>query len=171
MISIISCSIDSGKAERIASHYHMLCGNEPHEVIRVDSPRSLADGYNRGIEASSGDIVIFSHDDIEFLEPGSWLMRLKAHLEEFDLVGLAGTTKLTSAAWAQTGPPDLPVLHESQGHFDERWQHYAQRFLHKQAGHLAPFRQRRFQHALVAAQTKDELLEIMNGPRNQWQLA
>lgn len=250
MISVISCSIDTKRAEWIANHYRALCGREPHEVIKVDNPRSLAEGYNRGIDMSCGDIVIFSHDDIEFLEPASWLSRLKRHLEDFDLVGLAGTTKLTSAAWAQAGPPytfgqvaelggdmapfrvllcavpapviggmqaldglflavrrkvlervrfdastfdgfhlydidfsfsvhragfnmavaaDLPVLHQSQGHFDQKWREYAQRFLHKHALHLPQFRHRPFQHALVGAQTREELIEIMNGPRSQWQ--
>lgn len=249
MISIIFCSIDPEKAARTASHYHMLCGTEPHEVIQVNNPRSLADGYNRGIEASSGDIVIFSHDDIEFLEPESWLGRLKGHLDRFDLVGLAGTTRLTAPAWAHAGPPytfgqvaelggnlapyrvlvcavpapliggmqaldglflaarrrileqvrfdastfdgfhvydidfsfsahlagfgvavaaDLPVLHQSQGNFDEKWRHYARRFLQKHGTRLATFPQRRFQHALVAAQTKQELIEILNGARAQW---
>jgi|HubBroStandDraft_1064217.scaffolds.fasta_scaffold00119_35 GT2 family glycosyltransferase len=249
MISIIFCSIDPGKAQRTAHHYHMLCGTEPHEVIQINNPRSLADGYNRGIEASAGDIVIFSHDDIEFLEPATWLGRLRAHLDQFDLVGLAGTTRLTGPDWARAGPPytfgqvaepggdiapyrvlicavpgplisgmqaldglflavrrrvlqqvqfdastfdgfhvydidfsfsvhlagfgvavaaDLPVLHQSQGSFDEKWRHYAQRFLQKHGARLATFPQRRYRHAMVAAQTREELIEILNGPRAQW---
>jgi GT2 family glycosyltransferase len=251
MISVISCSIDAKKAAWIASHYHALCGQEPHEVIAVDSPASLAGGYNQGIDASAGEIVVFSHDDLEFLDPASWLPRLKAHLQDVDLVGLAGTTRLTtSPAWAHAGPPytfgqvaepggsfgpfrvlmcavpapliggiqaldglflavrrkvlervrfdastfdgfhlydsdfsfsaylagyrvavaaDLPVLHQSAGKFDQQWLQYAQRFLNKHAAHLPRFRHRPFQHAVVGAHTREELLEIMNGPRTQWQ--
>jgi hypothetical protein len=250
MISIVFCSIDPHKAAATVSHYHRLCGREPHEVIQIDNPRSLADGYNRGIEASSGDIVVFSHDDIEFLEPDSWLGRLKGHLDRCDLVGVAGTTRLIAPDWAHAGPPytfghvaepggdiapyrvlvcavpapliggmqaldglffavrrrvldkvrfdasafdgfhiydidfsfsahlagfrvavaaDLPVLHQSPGNFDEKWRHYAQRFLQKHGARLGVLPQRRFRHALVGVQTKQELIEILNGPRAQWQ--
>src|SRR5688500_8048017 len=105
MISVVFCSIDSVLAASIERHYRILIGNEPHEIIGIRDARSLAEAYNRGFDQSSGDIIIFSHDDIEFLEPAPWLERLKAHLEVFDVIGLAGTTKLISAAWAEAGPP------------------------------------------------------------------
>ena len=105
MISIISCSIDPRKAALIESHYHALLGDEPHEYIGVNAPVSLAQGYNSAIDSSRGDVLVFSHDDIEFLEHPTWLPRLKSHLERYDLIGLAGTTKLVSAEWAAAGPP------------------------------------------------------------------
>jgi hypothetical protein len=69
MISVVFCSIDSVLTESIERHYRTLLGDEPHEVIAIRDARSLAEGYNRGLDRSSGDIVIFSHDDIEFLDP------------------------------------------------------------------------------------------------------
>jgi len=50
-----------------------LLGDEPYEIVAVRDARSLAEGYNRGVARSSGDIVILSHDDIEFLDPVPWL--------------------------------------------------------------------------------------------------
>jgi hypothetical protein len=246
MISVVFCSIDSARADSIERHYRTLFGEERHEIIAIRDARSLAEAYNRGLDRACGDVVIFSHDDIEFLDPPSWLGRLKAHLATFDLVGLAGTTRLISAAWAQAGPPytfgqvgeldgrvepfrvllcsvpapavpgiqaldglflaahrrvigrvrfdektfdgfhcydtdfcysahlagfrlavatDLPVLHASQGSFDQKWEFYAKRFIEKHGARLARMRRRPYQHAMVGAQTKQELLEIMSAPQ------
>jgi hypothetical protein len=251
-ISVIVCSIDPLKARTIDAHYRSLLGEHPHAIIAIDDARSLAEAYNRGVDRTDGDVIIFSHDDIEFLDPPSWLSRLKAHLAEFDLIGLAGTDRLVAPAWAAAGPPhtfgqvgeldgkvapyrvllcavplplipemqavdglfmaarrrvaeavrfdaetfdgfhgydidfsfrahlagfkvavaaDLPVLHASQGNFDQKWQHYARRFAAKHASRLPAFKARPFQHAVVAAQTKQELLEILTGPSSQWRRA
>jgi protein O-GlcNAc transferase len=105
MISIIFCTINKTKAQAMEQHYRNLLGNEPYEIIVICDARSLAEAYNRGIDRAIGDILIFSHDDIEFLDPSTWLTRLRAHLANFDIIGLAGTTRLTSSAWAQAGPP------------------------------------------------------------------
>jgi hypothetical protein len=105
MISIIFCSLSETKAQTIKQHYRDLLGNEPHEIISIRDARSLAEAYNRGIDRAHGDLIIFSHDDIEFLDPATWLPRLKSHVTGFDVVGLAGTTRLISAAWADAGPP------------------------------------------------------------------
>ena len=249
MISVICCSIDPSKASRIEQHYHTLLGDEPHEFIGVRAPRSLAEGYNGAIDRSRGDILVFSHDDIEFLDSSTWLPRLKEHLDHYDVVGLAGTTRLVSAAWASAGPPytfgqvgeldgrkapfrallcsapapaipgiqaidglfiaarrsvlervrfdqqlfdgfhlydidfsfsahvtgfqvavaaDLPVLHYSQGGFDANWERYATKFLAKWRARLPRVAPRLFQHAVVSAQSKDELLEIFNAARKHW---
>lgn len=249
MISVICCSIDPAKAGRIEAHYRSLLREQPYEFIGVTAPRSLAQGYNGAIERSRGDILIFSHDDIEFLEPQTWLARLQAHLRTYDMIGLAGTTKLVSAGWAMAGPPytfgqvgeldgrstpfrvllcsvpapaiahiqavdglfmavrravlervrfdeetfdgfhvydidfsfsayvegariavaaDLPVLHHSQGNFNQQWQRYAARFIDKRRSKLPAFRPRPFQHALVGARSKAELLEILNGAQAHW---
>jgi GT2 family glycosyltransferase len=251
MISIIFCSIDPFRTESIERHYRLLLGNESHEIIAIRDARSLAEGYNRGLKQAVGEIVIFSHDDIEFLDPAAWLLRLKAHLDLFDLVGLAGTTRLISGAWSRAGPPytfgqvgeldghvapfrvlicavpapivsgiqaldglflaarrsvvervrfdeemfdgfhcydvdfsfsaylagfrvavaaDLPVLHASQGNFDQKWEHYAKRFTQKHSTQFSPFRPRPYQHAVVYVQTKEDILEIMNAPQVQWSL-
>jgi GT2 family glycosyltransferase len=249
MISVVCCSIDPVRAEFIARHYHQLLGDEPHEVISVRGPPSLAEGYNFGADRAKGEIVIFSHDDIEFLEPSNWLRNLKRHIAQFDIVGLAGTNRLVSAAWAQSGPPhtfgqvgeidggtapfrvlilsaprravrglqaldglffaarrdvlastrfdartfdgfhcydvdftysaylagfrlavacDLPVMHASEGHFDETWAFYAERFQRKHQASLPTFGPRPYSHAVVGALTKQEALQIMIGAQCTW---
>ena len=94
MISVVFCSIDPARADAIERHYERLLGDEPHEIVAVRDARSLAEGYNRGVARYSGNIVVLSHDDIEFLDPAPRLGTLKKHLADADLVGIAGTTKV-----------------------------------------------------------------------------
>ena len=65
----------------------------------------MAEAFNRGIDKATGDLLIFSHDDIEFLNPKTWFARLSGHLSHADVVGVAGTKRLIGGAWAQVGPP------------------------------------------------------------------
>lgn len=105
MYSVVVCSIDKDKTKRITRHYSELFSGRDYELILISDARSLAEAYNRGFQRARGDTVIFSHDDIEFLTPRTWLDRLNAHLEIFDVVGVAGTTRLIAPAWAAAGPP------------------------------------------------------------------
>jgi GT2 family glycosyltransferase len=109
MYPVIICNVNPAKFARIQQHYQQLFSAEPYELIGIHDARSLSEGYNRGIARAKGEFLIFSHDDIEFLAPRDWLARLKNHLSHFDVVGLAGTTKLTfpEQAWAGSGPPYL----------------------------------------------------------------
>lgn len=116
MISIIICSIDDTKFRAVCENYSRLLGNEPFEIIGIHDARSLAEGYNRGIEKSSGDIVIFSHDDIEILSH-DFNEKLKKHLNTYDIIGVAGTTHLTGALWVRAG---IPHLHGIVAHFIKR---------------------------------------------------
>jgi GT2 family glycosyltransferase len=76
-------------------------------------PPSICRAYNEGLAQAAGDIVIFSHDDIEALEPATFAPRLLSHLESADVVGVAGTSRLSNAGWIVAGPPLIfgQVLH------------------------------------------------------------
>ena len=106
MISIIICSINQEKFSAITKNYTDLMGDEPFEIIGIHDAQSLCEGYNRGIQKSVGDILIFSHDDIEILSP-DFVTKLKVHLENFDLVGLAGTDWVIDGSWISAGFPYL----------------------------------------------------------------
>lgn len=57
---------------------------------------------------------------------------------------------------------DLPVLHESKGKYDAKWEFYADRFVLKhQANFLFQKHSRPYQYEIIGADTKEELLEIM----------
>lgn len=104
MISIIICSVNPVLCARISAHYSQLLGDEPHEIIAIRDARGLCEGYNRGLARSKGEIVIFSHDDIEIWTP-EFLPQLKRHLERFDVIGVAGTRKLIGPGWHSAGRP------------------------------------------------------------------
>ncbi|MFM9916971.1 MAG: glycosyltransferase [Rhizobacter sp.] len=103
-ISVIVCSINDVKFERMAGTYARLLASVPHEIIRIPDAKSLCEGYNRGIEQSSGSVLVFSHDDIDILTP-DFASRLLAHLRRHDLVGVVGTTRMAGLSWIGGGWP------------------------------------------------------------------
>jgi GT2 family glycosyltransferase len=106
MFSVIICSIDAKRFADVKAMYERLFENHPWELIHIDDAKSLAEGYNRGVAASRGEWLIFSHDDIDIFSP-DFPGRLQRHLETYDVVGIAGTSKLIGPDWIWAGPPHL----------------------------------------------------------------
>ena len=106
MISIVICSVSGTKFAAMRAQYQKLMGDEPHEVIGIHDAKSMCEGYNRGFAKSKGDIVVFSHDDIEILST-DFIERLKGHMAAHDVIGVAGTDKLVNALWSAAGPPHI----------------------------------------------------------------
>lgn len=104
--SVIMCSIDAGKFARTSECYERLLTGFPHEIIGIHDAISLADGYNRGVARSTGDILIFSHDDILILDP-DFASKIAARHETYDILGLVGTDNLITATWFGAGQPYL----------------------------------------------------------------
>lgn len=105
-LSVIICSVDDARFGRIARQYHELLTDIPHEIIRIDDASSLCEGYNRGIARSCGDYLIFSHDDLQ-IWTADFGQRLLGHLQHCDVIGVAGTNRLTDtgeqiALWKYT---------------------------------------------------------------------
>lgn len=106
MISIIICSINSERFASISKNYAELLGNAPFEIIGIHNAQSLCEGYNRGINQSRGDILIFCHDDIEIISPDFYPL-LCQYLQVYDVVGCAGTNHLVASNWGFAGDPYL----------------------------------------------------------------
>ncbi len=104
--SVIICSIEAIKFARASECYARLLAGHPHEIIGIHDARSLAEAYNRGIAQSSGEIVIFSHDDILVLDP-DFASKIAARHETYDILGLVGTDNLITATWFGAGQPYL----------------------------------------------------------------
>jgi GT2 family glycosyltransferase len=121
MISVVICSINEAKFAAVNAMYRELLGGaasgsssggssgsaggvDEFEIIRIPDARSMCEGYNRGFAQSRGEVLIFSHDDIEIHAP-DFRQRLLGHLQRADVVGIAGTPLLCGPAWAAAGPP------------------------------------------------------------------
>ncbi|MDR1462736.1 MAG: glycosyltransferase family protein [Azoarcus sp.] len=96
--SIVICSINPLKFAEVSEMYESLLANFHFEIIGIRDARSLAEGYNRGLRQARGDIVIFSHDDILILDP-NFAQKISARLQDFDILGFAGTRYLESEYW------------------------------------------------------------------------
>jgi GT2 family glycosyltransferase len=104
--SVVICSIDRGKYDQVTALYGQLLEGTRYEIIGIHDARSLAEGYNRGTRNARGDLLIFSHDDIDIAStdlPGA-LARAAARL---DVIGVAGTSKTVNAYWPAAGHPWL----------------------------------------------------------------
>ena len=83
----------------------------------IHDAESLCEGYNRGAARAKGEILVFSHDDVEFLSTD-----LRSKVESrlgpgLDLIGVAGTTLLIDDMWASAGMPHVcgQVAHPWRG--------------------------------------------------------
>jgi GT2 family glycosyltransferase len=112
-ISIIVCSIDDAKFIRLRNSIKKTFSH-PVQLIRIADAKSLAEGYNRGIRCAEGKIIIFCHDDIEFVN-NNVADIIKEDLNEYDVVGVAGTSRLTDGAWISAGQP---YVHGQVAHGD-----------------------------------------------------
>jgi GT2 family glycosyltransferase len=114
--SVIICSIDPWKFAQACVGYQRLLAGYAHEIVGIHDARSLAEGYNRGFRQSSGDIVIFSHDDVIFLDPG-FAAKIDERMHSWDLLGFAGSSRLVYPAWHAA---NWPHLHGAVSHWSPR---------------------------------------------------
>jgi glycosyl transferase family 2 len=102
VISVIICSIDADRFAAVEETYARHFGDESYEIVGIHDAKSLCEGYNRGLSRAKGELCVFSHDDIEILSDDLG-GTLKRHLEEWDVVGVAGTTRMCAMGWANSG--------------------------------------------------------------------
>ena len=108
-ISVVVCSDNDAQYAAMAESYGRALADWPHEIVRIADAHSLAEGYTRGIARAMGEIVVFTHDDVEILA-ADFGERLARRLGECDLLGIAGATRATGPAWPFAG---WPYLHGS----------------------------------------------------------
>lgn len=106
LISIVVCSIDENKFTSVSKNFANRLEGEPYEIIGIHDAKSLCEGYNRGARQSSGAILIFCHDDIEIVSP-DFNRKIRNHLEHYDMIGVAGTSRLANFEWSLSGQPHI----------------------------------------------------------------
>ncbi len=104
--TIVVCSINTQRFLRLKQNMEALIPANRLQIVRISDARSMSEGYNRGARQAIGDIVVFCHDDIEILTP-DFAARIADRLEQFDLLGVAGSTWLRDANWMSAGLPYL----------------------------------------------------------------
>jgi Glycosyltransferase like family/Tetratricopeptide repeat len=114
-VSVVVCSRDERQGKRIRAQYQALFAGQDFEIVQIYDARSLCEAYNRGFARTSGDVVIFSHDDIEIVSD-DFANRLLRHLSSSDLAGIVGTSQLAGPTWIAAGWPWLhgSILHPNR---------------------------------------------------------
>ena len=115
-LSIVACSNDDAQFAAMAASYERALAGWPHEIVRIADATSLAGGYTQGLARATGDVVVFTHDDVEILTP-DFGQRLARRLHECDLLGVAGATRATGPGWPFAG---WPYLHGSVIYPDDK---------------------------------------------------
>ena len=97
------------------------CGLKDVQIIEIENPGlfSLSEAYNKILDKSENEIVVFTHDDILF-EKEYWAKRVLEHFEkkpEYGILGVAGTTFYPSSGrwWDIQGEMIGQVYHQHQG--------------------------------------------------------
>jgi hypothetical protein len=115
-LSFVVCSIRPEKVDRLRARLQQLLAVGSWELITITDARSLCEGYNRGIAASRGELLVLCHDDILLLAD-DFEQRLRSCLAEFELIGVAGASRIDGPSWTWSGPPHI---HCWIAHLDEQ---------------------------------------------------
>ncbi|MCY7388982.1 MAG: glycosyltransferase, partial [Burkholderiales bacterium] len=118
-ISAIICSIRPDYFAALRDKLTQQFARHDFEVIGIYDAKSLCEGYNRGAAMAGGEWLIFCHDDIDFATT-DFGERLLWHLDNHDVVGVAGASRLVDADWGHAGLPNVhgQIIHKPQGQED-----------------------------------------------------
>ena len=105
-VSIVVCSVDAARLARMRASFETALAGRTHEFVVIGDAASLAEGYTRGLDACRHEWVVFAHDDLEIVSPGAF-EALEAAMEQSDVVGLAGSRRVTGPAVLWGGHPHL----------------------------------------------------------------
>jgi hypothetical protein len=118
-ISAIICSIRPEYFANIKQKLTRQFARHSIEVIGIHDAKSLCEAYNRGALLATGDILIFCHDDIDIVFD-DFGERLLHHLNNHDVVGVAGASQLVDSDWNHAGLPHVhgQIIHKPPGQID-----------------------------------------------------
>ena len=102
--SLVFCSINRARLDECVARYRAAFADEAFELIVIDDAKSLAEAYNRAIARARGANIVFSHDDAFPISP-EFADRMAAHLEQVEIVGIAGATAARNGFWGYVGQP------------------------------------------------------------------
>ena len=101
-LAALICSIDPVRFDAVVANLRERFADAALEIVGIHDARSLAEGYNRAAAGSSGDLLLFMHDDVALVGP-DFAPRLAAHLERYDGIGVVGASRVTGPRWDYAG--------------------------------------------------------------------
>ena len=121
-IAVVVCSKDNNEVkERVVNHIKETCECNAHTYFMYNPEGiGLSEIYNSMLppEKVEYDIIVFIHDDIEFLKRG-WgreILRLFNEHEDYGIIGVAGSAQFDkNGAWWQYEKKYGQVLHRHDG--------------------------------------------------------
>lgn len=121
---LISVVISTRKRdEKYVNEIKKILSHPKSEVLvyENDNQYSLAEIYNRGLNESKNDIVVFIHDDliIDVKNMTPKVIKLFEKNPEFGIIGIAGTDKLTTGRWWE----DRTTMYGVVGHIQNNKRH------------------------------------------------
>jgi len=121
-IAVVICSRNNDERKnKIIEHVQSTCGCNVH-IFYIYNPEGvgLTEIYNTVLspEKCEYDVIIYVHDDVEFLRKG-WgaeILRLFNEHEDYGIIGVAGSAQFDeNAAWWQYEKKYGQVLHRHEG--------------------------------------------------------
>ena len=121
-ISVVVCSRDNNEVkQRMVEHIKETCGCNAHTYFMYNPEGvGLPEIYNTMLspDKTENDIIVFIHDDIEFLRKG-WgaeVLRLFNEHEDYGIIGVAGSAQFDDkGAWWNYEKKYGQVLHRHEG--------------------------------------------------------
>ena len=120
-VSIVICSIDDARHDHAVALYRRLFAAHRHEIVSIRDARSLAEAYNWALRHSEADVIVLSHDDVDVLA-ADFAVRLFGLMQTFDVVGVAGSTRMDGPAIGWSGHPHLRGWITHHAHGSATWQ-------------------------------------------------
>ncbi len=102
--SIIVAGRDAQRRASSERHLRERFRGRGFEILYLNDPPSLAAAYNAAVAQAVGERIVVMHDDAELLSEDA-PERILEHLKTYDLIGVAGTTRLVSGVWSHSGQP------------------------------------------------------------------
>lgn len=121
-LSVVVCSRNNGEEkDKLVNHIKETCGANVHTYFMYNPDGvGLSEIYNTMLseEKNENDIIVYIHDDIEFLKIG-WgaeILRLFNEHEDYGIIGVAGSAQFDeNGAWWQYEKKYGQVLHKHNG--------------------------------------------------------
>ena len=106
--------------DKYLNHISKMFSHPKTEIIVYENngEESLSKIYNKGLEESTNDIVVFMHDDLIIQTPNitEKILHLFKKNSEHGIIGLAGTTNLKSGMWWEDRSSMYGIVgHEHEG--------------------------------------------------------